>query len=134
MTALTQERLVEERLTPRDRVFGLKAGVTVYLGAIVVQTGGFARNGITAAGLTTVGIAEETATGGAADGDVKIRTKRGTFKFVNAAGADAVLASHVGQDCYVLDDQTVTITATGRSVAGKVYQLDADGGVWVEIR
>jgi hypothetical protein len=51
-----------------------------------------------------------------------------------AAGADAVLFSHVGQDCYWLDDQTVTITAANRSVAGKVWRLAADGGVFVEFR
>lgn len=133
MTAQTQDRDPQEIRSPSQRVFGLKAGAVCFQGAIAVLTGGFAKPGVSGANLVTVGIFEEPATGGASDGDVKAKVKRGTFKFKNAAGADAVLASHVGTNCYVMDDQTVTITATSRSVAGKVYALADDGGVWVEI-
>lgn len=133
MTAQTQDRRIEEISSPVHRSFGLKAGAVAFQGAIAVLTGGFAKPGVTGAGLVTVGVFDEAAVGGAADGDVKAKVKRGCFKFANAAGADAVLASHVEASCYVMDDQTVTITATGRSVAGKVYALAEDGGVWVEI-
>lgn len=132
MTALTQDRAVEEISSPSQRQFGLKAGVVAFQGAIAVLTGGFAKPGVTGVSLVSVGVFEEPATGGASDGDVKAKIKRGCFKMKNAAGADAVLASHVKSDCYVMDDQTVTITAAGRSVAGKVYALADDGGVWVE--
>ena len=134
MTAQTQDRDVQEIRSPSQRVFGLKAGAVCFQGAIAVLTGGYAKPGVSAANLVTVGIFEEPATGGGADGDVMATVKRGTFRFKNAAGADAVLASHVGTNCYVMDDQTVTITATNRSVAGKVYALADNGDVWVEIQ
>lgn len=50
----------------------------------------------------------------------------------NAPGGDAVLAAHVGSICYVFDDQTVTITPTGASVAGRVWAVSSTDGVAVE--
>ena len=40
--------------------------------------------------------------------------------------------AHVLKPCYIADDQTVTATATGASVAGLVIRVD-DAGVAVEI-
>lgn len=44
----------------------------------------------------------------------------------------AVTASDVGQDCYILDDHTVTFSATGNSKAGRVWAVDSVKGVLVE--
>jgi hypothetical protein len=48
--------------------------------------------------------------------------------------ADPVLASHVGNDCYALDDQTVSIShaSNARSRAGRIWAVDATDGVAVE--
>lgn len=53
--------------------------------------------------------------------------------FANATAGDAVLAADVGKWCFFLDDQTVTITPSGRSKAGRVHAVDASKGVLVEV-
>lgn len=52
--------------------------------------------------------------------------------FANSSAGDAVLTTSVGQLCYVVDDQTVMITASGKSVAGRVWAVDSTKGVAVE--
>jgi hypothetical protein len=55
--------------------------------------------------------------------------------FANASGGDAVVASTIGGLCYILDDQTVAVDdeTNARSVAGRVWKLDAVKGVCVEM-
>jgi hypothetical protein len=43
-----------------------------------------------------------------------------------------VVAADVGSLCYLLDDQTVTGSSAGNSVAGRVWAIDATRGVAVE--
>lgn len=131
MAAMTQDRRVEE-IEGRTRRLPVKAAAVIKQGALVVLDAGYAKPGVSAAALVTVGIAERAVTGGASDGDEKVTVRRGTFKFANATAGDAVTAAEVGKDVYVLDDQTVTKTATSRSVAGRCFDLAADG-VWVTI-
>lgn len=50
----------------------------------------------------------------------------------NATAGDAVVAGDIDGPCFYLDDQTVTRTATGRSLAGRVMAVDARRGVLVE--
>jgi len=50
----------------------------------------------------------------------------------NATAGDAVLAADVGKLCYHLDDNTVTITAANRSIAGRVWEVHPTKGVLVE--
>jgi hypothetical protein len=52
--------------------------------------------------------------------------------WANATAGDAVVATDVFNLCYVLDDQTVTRTPTGHSVAGRVWAVHATKGVAVE--
>ncbi|MEX2480203.1 MAG: hypothetical protein WD928_05015 [Gammaproteobacteria bacterium] len=132
--------LTADRNTPRAdgdvESYGVAAAALIYAGAIVALSAtGFATPGATATTLVTVGRAEERVdnTDGAA-GDVKVRVRRGVFQFANSAGADEITAAEIGDDCYIVDDQTVAKTDdTGaRSVAGKVVQVD-DNGVWVKL-
>ena len=55
--------------------------------------------------------------------------------FANSAAADAITLADIGADCYIVDDQTVAKTSATntRSVAGKVFDVDAEG-VWVDFR
>lgn len=55
---------------------------------------------------------------------------------VNATAGDAVVAANLGGFAYMVDDQTVANNdATNtRSVAGRIWQLDATKGVLVEPR
>jgi len=52
--------------------------------------------------------------------------------FANGGTGSACVAADVGNLCYVDDDQTVTITASGRSVAGRIWAISATQGVAVE--
>jgi len=132
--------LAADRNTPRAdgdvESYGVDGGAKIFAGAIVaLNAAGYAIPGATAAGLVTAGRAEEQVdnTGGA-DGAVSVRVRRGTFRYANSAGADAITRAEVGDDCYLVDDQTVAKTdgAGTRSVAGKVVQVDAQG-VWVRL-
>jgi hypothetical protein len=133
MAALTAERsTARQGDTASPDLLSLKmaAAVKIWKGSLVVIRAGFARPGVTAAGDIVVGRAQETVdnTSGAA-GDRSVEVRQGTFKWANAGG-DAVVQATVGADVYITDDQTVNLTATGKSRAGKAVQLDSDG-VWV---
>jgi hypothetical protein len=64
-----------------------------------------------------------------ANEDAQVHARCGIFHFANSAGGDEIVAADIGASCYVVDDQTVAKTdGTGtRSVAGKVYKIDATG-------
>lgn len=114
----------------------LAAGVSVLAGTIaVLNADGFGQMGDTAADLIYVGCFEESVdntTG--ADGDVKAKVRREkAFNWEND-DADPVTQAELGQVCYIVDNQTVAATNDGgtRSAAGVVWEIDADGSVWVK--
>jgi hypothetical protein len=121
----------------RDEVAGVsrslpvKAAAECFQGGLAVMDGAVVKPGVSAAGLRTVGIFAAYAKNGGADGAVSVEVRRGTFLFKNH-GANAVTAAHIGSDCYVEDDETVGSLATNKSVAGKVFQVEA-AGVWVTL-
>ena len=55
--------------------------------------------------------------------------RQGVFKFENSSAGDAIAIAEIGDDCYIVDDQTVAKTNGGstRSVAGKVIDVVSDG-------
>ena len=130
-----------DRNTPRRSAeffeFPVDAGKNIHAGALVVidTADNLAKPGVTATTGRSVGVADAAAdnTNGA-DGAVKVRVRRGCFRFANSSAADLIDLGDVGLDCYIVDDQTVAKTngTNTRSVAGKVRDVDADG-VWVEI-
>ncbi len=133
MTALTAARSVPERSGLTSTV-PVAASTTIFQGAIVVMEGGVAKPGKTATGLVVVGMAEETVDNSAgAAGAKKATCRRGVGRFVNLA-ADAVTAADVGQDVYLVDDQTIAKTSgtSTRSIAGKLIDVD-DVGAWVRV-
>lgn len=104
---------------------------TIYQGSLVVlNASGFAEPGTTATGKIAVGRAKKTQTNSGSAGAVSIEVEEGIFKWANAGG-DPIVAATRGSLAYITDDQTVNVTATGKSAAGKVIQLDSDG-VWVK--
>lgn len=135
MAALAADRNTPQRAA-LDFELPVLAAVKIYAGAIVaVRTDTpYARNGITATTLRGVGVAQALAdnTNGSA-GDIKVKVRRGCFRFGNSSAGDAITVSDIGNDCYIVDDQTVAKTngSSTRSVAGKIRDVDADG-VWVE--
>lgn len=105
------------------------AGSVVFAGSIVVQIGGVGSAGKAGTG-TTIGISRGYVDNSAgADGDLVIQCARGIYLL---KGTGFTLAN-LGADCYVLDDETVTLTETGNVLAGKVFDVD-DTGVWVDMR
>jgi len=134
MAALTQDRN-----TPAtgESVFTdpVKAGVTIFAGALTcLDADGNLVPGAEATTLMARGRAKAKVVGGAADGDITADSETGIFRFSNSAAADAITRADIGENCFVVDDQTVAKTngAGTRSVAGRIVQLDAQG-VWVRV-
>ena len=134
MAALTAARDTSEISNgARHLILPVKGSTTIYQGALVaLDASGYAVPGSKAATLTAAGRAEETVANTGADGEVSIRVARGVFVFDNATDAGKLTAAHVLKPCDIADDQTVTATAEGASVAGLVIRVD-DSGVAVEI-
>ncbi len=86
--------------------------------------------------LRVIGVAEETVDNSAGSAGAKTcRVKRGVFGFTNSSSTGAVVDLDVGRFAYAVDDQTVSrINPTGTyPVAGRVYDVDADGQVYLEV-
>jgi hypothetical protein len=107
----------------------VKGATTIYQGSLVVLNAGYAAPGTTATGLIAIGRARTTVVNAGADGAAFIEVEEGTFRWINASG-DPILAANLGAAVYITDDQTVNITATGKSVAGRVMELET-GFAWV---
>lgn len=115
-------------------VLPVKAATTIFQGSIVaIDADGYAIPGKKAASLKAAGRAEETVENAGKDGEAVVRVRRGVFVFDNSStAANKVGPGDVLGPCYIEDDQTVTKTATGASVAGLVVRVD-DEGVAVEM-
>lgn len=135
MAALTADRNTVSR-EGTDFEFPVAAATKLFAGSIVGFNAGAANasKGVTSTTFKTAGVAVEQADNSAgAAGDVRVKVRRGTWRFANSAAGDAITLADIGSDCYVVDDQTVAKTngTNTRSVAGKVRDVDASG-VWVE--
>lgn len=134
MAALTQDRHTHER-PGLLREPPVKGATTVFAGGMAgIDATGFAVPMATATGLKCLGRAEERADNSAgANGDIRVEVAAGIFRFANSSAGDAIALTDIGADCYAVDDQTVAKTngTNTRSVAGKVWDVDAQG-VWVK--
>ncbi|MGE4323982.1 MAG: hypothetical protein AB7E60_13265 [Sphingobium sp.] len=133
MTAIAAHR-TKTRQRAGDQFVRKMGAVKIHGGTIVMLNAtGFATSGATATGQIADGVAMETVdnSGGAA-GDKSIRTEKGVFCFENSTAADAITIADIGDNCYIVDNQTVAKTdgSASRSVAGKIMDVDAEG-VWV---
>lgn len=131
MAALSAAKNVVERDHPLamndDRPL---TNSTVYAGSMVVfNSSGHIAAASTATGLIPAGIATETKTNSGSAGSVNVSIRQGVFKFENSSAGDAIAIAEIGDDCYIVDDQTVAKTNGGstRSVAGKVIDVVSDG-------
>lgn len=136
MTALATDRRTPERSGDR-REPAVKGATVIYAGAMVAMgADGFAVPMSTATTLKGIGRAQERVDNSAgADGAETVKVDAGIFRFANSAAGDEITAADIGSDCYGVDDQTVAKTngTNTRSVAGKIFDVDANG-VWVEFR
>jgi hypothetical protein len=134
MAALTAERY-QTRRDAKEYSDPVAAATKIWAGAIVVlNASGDAAPASTATGLIARGVAKETVDNTGAAGDLNVTSRPGVFRFANSAGADEITRAEIGDDCYLVDDQTVAKTdgTSTRSVGGKVVDVDANG-VWVAL-
>ncbi len=134
MTAASKDRDTKE-VEGKRRGFPVAANAVIYAGTIAVLNAGYLAKGTTAASLIAVGVMDKKIdnTGGS-NGAITGEPKLGVFgPFANSASGDQIALADVGADCYIVDDSTVakTSNSSARSVAGKVFNVDADG-VWVK--
>lgn len=131
--ALTADRNTAEMIGEMNE-YPVLAATRIYTGALVVaDASGWAKPGVTATGLKALGRAEKGVdNAGGANGAAKVRVKRGVFRFKNGSGADEIGQADIGNHAYIVDDETVARVSTGRSIAGKILGLDAQG-VWVAV-
>lgn len=137
MTALSAARNIPEKAPGRELEPMPAKAQLIYEGALVVTNGAYAAKGATATGLVAIGVAAETVdNAGGSDGDKRIRVKKGIFGFKNSASGDLITRAEIGKTVYVVDDQTLAKTdGTGtRSAAGKVFDVDDAGTVYLDLR
>lgn len=122
------------------------ANAAIIQSGVVILAGAAARAGRSGQGVSDAlkaadaatyrvkGIAQDSVTGGAADGDVEIWVKGGCYNLRNSAGADAITLADVGREAFLVDDETVARTSANgtRAAAGRIEDVDAEG-VWVAL-
>jgi hypothetical protein len=128
---------------PRKNERPVRDAVTLYKGGMVAadNAGDYVPAGHASAVTQCQGVLmevtaiEETVTGAAASPRPTARLTVGIFWFDNSAGDDAITATHLGQVCYAVDDETVALSDGNgsRYPAGTVTDVDATNGVAVSI-
>jgi len=129
MAALSRAKRVDKQsinVLPNPVEGRVKGGAKIWEGALcAVDATGHVIPGASATGLVCIGVAKRTYDNTAgADGAIIGEFWQGCQRFENATAGDAVTQAEVGRPVYILDDQTVTKTATGRSVAGVCHRLE----------
>lgn len=135
MSALTAARNTKEALGTVHR-YPLAAGVIAFAGGLaVIDAAGNCKPGVTALGLRAVGRFEQDVDNSLGiAGALSVDVKSGDFRFANSSGGDEITAADIGNNAYIVDDQTVAKTTGGatRSIAGRIVDVDSLG-VWVEL-
>lgn len=91
----------------------------------VLNENGYAVPGSKAAGLVVAGCVQQFADNSTgADGDVYAEVRRGTFVWDNDGSIEK---TDLLQLCYIAGPTSVTKTASGASVAGRILAVDDDG-------
>lgn len=128
MTALSADRNTPKRESKLAR-YPVLTATEIFAGSMVVlDSSGYAKPGVTGTGLVCVGRANEYVNNEGASGAKYVEVEEGCFRWANG---ESFTIAHIGDTCYILDDQTVYRTATGKSPAGVVKDVDSDG-VWVD--
>ncbi|MEW6427322.1 MAG: hypothetical protein AB1568_04725 [Thermodesulfobacteriota bacterium] len=133
--------LTADRDTPRRSgdLLSLKAAAAkkYFAGSLVARdANGRATPGAVATTLRGAGRCKELVDNSAGANDaVDVPVEKGIFRWANSTAGDLITTADIGNDCYIVDDQTVAKTngTSTRSVAGKVYDVDSLG-VWVDMR
>lgn len=112
-----------------------KASQTFYAHALAcIDTAGYLVPGASTAGLRVAGVVDlddkDVFVSTAVDGADTVKTKWGVFPFKIGTSTDALTIADLGNDVFVMDDQTVGRTdgAVGRPVAGHLVALTNNVG------
>lgn len=135
MTALAKSKMVStERWNYHE--FTLASGYVAYQGGTAVLSlgTGKVRPGVAGLGLLVIGTFATDKDASTADQIVTVNFDREktALRWYANSGTSAVAATDLGALCYVEDDQTVAINGSGKTVAGRVWAVDATKGVLVE--
>lgn len=138
MAALSAPRSTvreDDHVLPALRSYPMAAATTIYPGAMVALNAAGDATPAAPTSTRVVGVyvgADPIVNAGAA-GAIEVPVRRGAFWFGNKAGDLVTKALVATAACYVEDDQTVRLTATGSISAGKAQKVDSVKGVLVEI-
>lgn len=132
--ALSKDRDTK-RIAGNNRSIPVAAAKLIYAGALVARdANGRATPGAVATTLRGIGRAGENVDNSAgAAGAVNVLVEAGVFYFKNSTSTDEVTRADIGNDCYIVDDETVAKTngTNTRSIAGRVFDVDPILGVAV---
>jgi len=134
MTALAKDRNTQMALGDIQEYPMLATALGYTGGMAVLDSSGWCKPAVTATGLVCVGRFETRADNSlGANGAINGEVRAGIFKWANSSSTDEITKAEIGDNCFIVDDQTVAKTdGTGtRSIAGRVMQVDTDG-VWVQ--
>lgn len=133
MTALSNKRMLK-RVSVKELSLTLKSGEVAYQGGRACLNTSDGKCYPAQAGTTFVAVGFFKENADASSGDVAclvtLDTELDACWMRNDAGSPAGSAN-VGSECYLLDDQTVTMSSGGNSKAGRVLKVDATKGVLV---
>lgn len=135
MTALAAERRRRTE-TWKYKNFTLSSGLKAWKGgeAVITLGTGEVAPATSAPGLFFIGVFNRTVDATAAAKSVEVDLLREVVieRFANATSTNACASTDIGRLAYMLDDQTVTITPTGRSPIGRIWDVDSSKGVAIE--
>src|SRR5678815_3356985 len=133
MTALANKRLLKPH-TVKMLSCTLKSGEVAYQGgrACLNTADGKCYPAQALTTLVPIGFFESNVDASAGDTACKVRLDEEVqaYWFANDTGS-AVGTANVGSECYLLDDQTVTMSSSGNSKGGTVLMVDSVKGVLV---
>ena len=120
------DRTGNERTGNRMLNIPVKAGVELNEATMaVINADGYAEQASAAEGVTVAGCVQRYCDNrNGADGEQSVSVKRGTFVWDNDG---TIKETDILKKCYIKDEQTVTITADGSSVAGTILEVAEDG-------
>lgn len=119
-------RVGNERMGNRLLVLPVAAGTVVKECTMVaLNESGYAEEASAKEGIQVVGCAMNYVdnTSGQ-DGENVVQVARSTFVWENDG---TIKGTDLLKDCYIKDAQTVTLTADGSSVAGRILAVENDG-------
>lgn len=130
MTALSQDRNTPQAAGGVQSYPVLAAKICYAGGIAVLDSSGWCKPAVTGTGLVCVGRFEERVDNSLGDsGAVNVRVRSGIFRFANSASSDEITKAEIGDNCFIVDDQTVAKTdgSGTRSIAGRIMQVDSVG-------